>query len=129
MSSRYVDLSKYRDLDIRGITMRSVNGNDTLDASARCIPPDGGGLDGNIFVLLLRQQLLAQSIESYVTLEGKTVTKTGSACLESIEWSGRTREFVGEIFDHINGVRADEREDFRKALMSTPGSGDTVSAK
>lgn len=128
MAQRFFDLSKYRDLDVKGVTMRSLNGNDTLDAASRCVPPDGGSVDGNLFVMLLRQQMLAQSIVSYMNNDGATVKVTGVACLESVAWSGRTREFIGEIFDHLNGVKPDEREDFRKALMSTSGSDDTVSA-
>lgn len=127
-----MDLSKYRDLDIKGITMRSVNGNDSLDAASRCVPPDGKDLDGNLFMMLLRQQIIAQSIVSYTNLSGEVVKTNGVACLESLDWSGRTREFLGVLFDHLNGVSSDEREDFHRALMknegSTPGSGDTVSA-
>lgn len=128
MATRTFDLSKYRDLDIKSVTVRSVNGNDTLDAAARCIPPDGGNLDQNVFVLLMRQQIIAQSILSYTDANGKTVSCTGP-CLDSIGWSARTREFLGEIFDHMNGVSAEEREDFRKSLTSTHGSADAVSAE
>lgn len=127
MATRTFDLSSYRDVDVKSVTFRSVNGNDTLDASARCVPPDGGKIDQNVFILLMRQQIVAQSILSYVDANGKSVTCSGP-CLESIGWSSRTREFLAEIFDHMNGVSEEERENFRKSLTSTPGSSD-VSAQ
>lgn len=128
MATKKMDLRKYGGLDILDIEMRSLNGHDHLDAAARCVPPDGGQIDGNIFVMLLRQQAVAQAIVSYTRLTGELVEMKGQTCLESIGWSGRTREFVGELFDHLNGVRPDEREDFRKALTFIPGSDGTVSA-
>lgn len=128
MASRTFDLSKFRDLDVKAVTARSVTGNDMLDASARCAPPDGGQIDQNIFVMLMRQQMVAQSIIGYVDAKGNSVTCVGP-CLESVNWSARTREFLGEIFDHLNGVSQEERLDFRKSLTSIPGSDDTVSAQ
>lgn len=131
MPTRTIDLSRFRDLDIKSVTVRSVNGNDTLDAAGRCIPPDGKNTDHNVFILLMRQQIIAQSILSYTSADGKNVSCDGP-CLDSINWSARTREFLGEIFDHMNGVSGEERESFRQSLMglgSTPGSDDTVSAE
>jgi len=108
--------------------MRTVNGEDTLDSASRCIPPDGTQLDGNIFNLIMRQQILAQAITSFTKLDGTVAPSTGP-CLDSLNWSARTREFVGEIFDYMNGVDGDEREDFRKALVgSTPGLPGVTSA-
>lgn len=131
-----VDLSKIRDIDLDHVTVRDVNGDDMMDASARCVPPDGGNLDGNLFSLMLRQQLIAQAIVDYVPRhgehKGQVVTVAGS-CQDSLEWSARTREFVGEIFDYVNGVSMQEREDFRKALVgpqpSTDGSPDAARAE
>lgn len=86
-------------------------------------------MDGNLFNLLMRQQIQAQAITAYVTIEGVTVPANGP-CLESLRWAARTREFIGEIFDYMNGVGGDEREDFRKSLVvqSTPGSPGAISA-
>lgn len=129
-----VDLSGIRDLDLNSVTVGSVNADDMLEASARCIPPDGGNLDGNLFNIMLRQQLVAQAIKDYTPRvgdqAGAKVAVSGS-CQDSLKWSSRTREFVGEIFEHINGVTLDERESFRKALTSssTPGSQDAVRAE
>ncbi len=125
---RTFDLSKYRDLDVKSLMMRSINGEDTLDAATRCIPPDGTQIDGNIFNVIMRQQITAQAITGYVDLNGVSTVSSGP-CLESLRWNSRTREFIGEIFDHMNGVSSDEREDFRKALVqSTPGSPGVTSA-
>lgn len=128
-NARNFDLSKYRDLDVKALVMRPVNGDDTLDAATRCIPPDGSQVDGNIFNLLMRQQIIAQSITGF-TGPDNVKTICNGPCLESLRWNARTREFMGEIFDHMNGVSRDEREDFQKALAtsSTPGSPGVASA-
>lgn len=131
-----VDLSKIRDIDLDHVTVRDVNGDDMMDASARCVPPDGGNLDGNLFSIMLRQQLIAQAIVDYTPRYGENkgvkVVVAGS-CQDSLDWSSRTREFVGEIFDYLNGVSGQEREDFRKALVgpqtSTDGSPDAARAE
>ncbi len=121
-AARTFDLSKYRDLDIKSVSMRTVNGDDTLDAGSRCIPPDGTPLDGNIFNILMRQQVIAQAITGFTPSEGAATVSNGP-CLVSLQWNSRTREFIGEVFDYMNGVEASEREDFRKTLaaQSTPG--------
>jgi hypothetical protein len=106
-----VDLSSIRDIDIKSITVRSVNGEDTLDAAVRVVPGEGQQIDGNIFNIMMRQHMIAQSITE---VDGKAVT--GPCCLESLRWSARTREFVGEIYDFVNGVDPKERENFMKAL-------------
>ena len=130
-----VSLVGIRDIDLDSITMRDVNAEDMLDASARCIAPDGGNVDPNLFHLMLRQQLVAQAIIDYVPRSGdkagQTVTVTDS-CQESLTWSSRTREFVGEFWDYLNAVSNQEREDFRRALagapVSTGGSPDAARA-
>ncbi len=131
MAEKAVDLSGIRDLDLDHITVKSVNADDMMDAAARCVPPDGGQLDANLFSMALRQQLVAQSIKNYTPRsgdhQGKVIVAQGS-CQDSLNWSSRTREYVGEIFDYINGVGQQEREDFRKALMSTGGSQSDVRA-
>lgn len=129
-AKKTVDLSKLRDLDLDRVTVRSVNADDIMEAAARCVPPDGGALDGNLFSMMLRHQMVAQSVCDFTMRgSGEVVTVQGS-CQDSLQWSSRTREFVGEIFDHLNGVAADERDAFRKALAtsSTPGSPDAVRA-
>lgn len=111
MSKKTVDLSGYRDLDITSITMRSVNAEDTLAAAARCTPPDGASIvHPNLFNIMLRQQLL---IESIVEVNGKPCN---GPCLEAMTWSTRTREFLGEIFDYLNAIDDKERSDFQKGL-------------
>lgn len=116
MASKTIDLSKYRDLDLDSITMRSLCGEDLIEAAARCIPTDGAPLDGNIFGLQLRQQVIAQSIESYTRRDSKTAKSCPLGSLESTKWSLRTREFVGEMYDYINNAEKDERDSFKKAL-------------
>lgn len=73
--------------------------------------------------------MVAQGIVSYVGADGARVDCKGAPCTDMMNWSSRTREFVGEVFDYLNGVEAAEREAFRKALSkSTPGSPSTASA-
>lgn len=133
--TRTIDLSKIRDVELDSVTISAVNADDMIDASARCIPPDGASLDGNLFNLMLRHQLVAQSIVDYTPRSGdkagQKVICNGSVCLDSLTWGSRTREFVGEIFDHLNGIQPSEREDFRRALTSpsTPGSPGDASAE
>lgn len=107
---RTVDLSRYDRLDIKSITMRETNANDTMDAAARSLPPDGQGISAQQFGLEMRNQAVISSIIGY---DGKTLT---GPCMEYMDWSNRTREFVGEIYDYLNGVSDEERTDFRKAL-------------
>jgi len=130
--TKTVDLSEIRDLDISEVTMRAVNGDDAVEAASRCVPPDGRPVDSNLFGLMIRQQMVAQSITSFVTVDGVR-TKCNGPCLESLTWAARTREYVGEIFDYLNGVSREERESFQKALApkkeSTHGSSDTTPSK
>jgi hypothetical protein len=133
-AKKTVDLKSIRDIELDSVTVRDVNADDMMEAAARCVPPDGSALDGNLFSMALRQQLVAQAIVDFIPRvgdrAGMLVTVAGS-CQDSITWSSRTREFVGEIFDFLNGVSNDERETFRKALASssTPGSPDAVRAE
>jgi hypothetical protein len=131
MVTKTVDLSAIRDLDLDRVTVKSVNADDMMDAAARCTPPDGGQLDPNLFSMALRQQLIAQAIKDFTPRSGdntgKVVVVQGS-CQDSLNWNSRTREYVGEVFDYLNGVGQQEREDFRKALMSTGGSQSDVRA-
>jgi hypothetical protein len=133
--NKQVDLSKIRDLNLDHVEVRDVNADDMMDAAARCVPPDGGALDGNIFNLAMRSEMLAQAIVSFTPRSGENagrkVIVTGS-CRESLDWNSRTREFVGEIFDYLNGVSRQEREDFQKALATSPstaGSPDAARAE
>ena len=132
MATKTVDLREIRDLDLMEVTLRSVNGDDAVEAASRCVPPDGRPVDQNLFGMMIRQQMVAQSIVGFTSIDGMKIKCTGP-CLESLQWSARTREFVGEIFDYLNGVSADERESFQKALApkkeSTPGSSDTTPSK
>ncbi len=64
---------------------------------------------------MMRQQQVAQAITGYVDSAG--VSKVcPDGCIESTQWSSRTREFVGEVFDYMNGLSLEERLDFRAAL-------------
>lgn len=137
MIKKTVPLAGIRDLDLDSITIRAVNGDDMLDASARCVAPDGSAIDPNLFHMMLRQQLVAQAIVDHVPRHGEkagqTVVTVEGSCQDSITWNSRTREFVGEVWDYVNAVSNQEREDFRKALMgetkSTDGSPDAVRAE
>lgn len=118
MVTRTVDLGDIRDLDIKEVTVRSVNGDDMVEAASRCVPPDGKPIDGNLFGLMLRQQMVAQAISGFMSVGGERVKCVGP-CLDSLMWSSRTREFVGELFDYVNGVSQEERDSFRKALAKS----------
>lgn len=133
-TKKTVDLKGIRDIDLDSVTVRDVNADDMMEAAARCVPPDGSGLDGNLFNIALRQQLVAQAVVDYVPRTGDRtgqLVPVAGSCQDSITWSSRTREFVGEVFDFLNGVSQDERDAFRKALAtsSTPGSPDAARAE
>lgn len=127
MNSKTVSLAHIKNLDLDSITIRTTNGNDQLDAASRCIPLDGKGVDVNIFGLLMRQQMVIQGITGY-TLRSDKIAKTCVAPpVEAVQWSSRTREFVGAVYDHWNGVTRDEADAFQEMLEgkkpgSTPGS-------
>lgn len=125
MITKTVDLSHIPNLDLDSVTVRSVNGDDSMDAAGRCLPPDGSQLDINMFGLLMRQQMMIQAITNYTLRADKTTKTCVAPPMEAVKWSNRTKEFVGEIYDHVNSVSMDERESFRKALANpqpTPGS-------
>ncbi len=109
-----VDLSSYRGLEITSVTVRTVNAEDTLEAAARVLPADDKPVDGNVFGLMMRQQMQVQAITGYTTLEGNV--RKCVAPLESLNWNSRTREYIGEIYDFLNGLTMKERDDFREAL-------------
>lgn len=119
MSQKTVDLRTKRDLDLDEITIRTTNGDDTLDAAARSIPIDGGEIQPNIFGLTMRQQTLAGAIVSFKK-RGDSETRTcNGPCLESLKWNSRTREYVAEIYDYLNGVTQEERDGFRAELAGS----------
>lgn len=122
------DLSKIRDIDLDSITIRDVNGDDMMDAGARCIPPDGGQLDMNMFGLLMRQQMVIQAIVAY-TPRGGTPKACAAPPVEAVKWNNRTKEYVGMVYDYVNSVETKEREDFQKALAAPPpGSSEDAGA-
>ncbi len=110
-TDKFLDLSSFHDLDVKSIRMRALNGDDLIVAAGRCAPMDGGTLDATLFSLMLRQQQIAQSI---VEVDGQPVR---GPCLASLKWNYRTREFVATIYDHLNGIAAEERERFMAALV------------
>lgn len=112
---RTIDLSQYN-LDIKSITMRTVNSQDMLEAAARCVPPDGGDINAYIFQLMHRSQMTIQAIEA---VDGKPVV---GIHVQADRWSLQTMEFVREIYDFMNGVESDVRESFRKGLAAAPAS-------
>lgn len=123
MTEKTFDLTKYPNLDIKSITMRQINGNDTVEAASRCIPMDGKPLDPQMFSLMMRQQTIVQSI---VAINGKRCE--GPPIGDYMGWANRTVEFVGEIHDYMNGMSREERDNFRATLVasSRPTSDSSV---
>lgn len=117
-----VDLSGIPEIDLDHIEIRAVTGEDSLDAASRCIPPDGTQLDMNVFGLMMRQQMIIQSIVRYTPRETKVEVVCAAPPVEVAHWSIRTRDFVGDVYDSVNGSTQKERDDFRATLSSTPGS-------
>lgn len=118
--AKVVDLSQFRDLDIKSFAMVPTNGDDMVFAAERVIPPSGGMVDPNLFNLLLRQQLVAGSITE---VDGQPVK--GKSCQASVQWNSRTREFVGRTFDYMNEMTKDERDLFEKVLAGDAPSAST----
>lgn len=112
---KYVDLSKFRGLDVKSFKVRVTNGNDTVDAAVRCVPLDDKPINNNLFGISMRQQILAAAI---VEVDGKPITNP-AGCQESIGWNARTREFLGETYDYLNGLTQKEREDFQAMLAAS----------
>lgn len=110
---KFVDLSQFRDVDIKSFTMVPTTGDDMIRAAERVIPPGDPGqlMNGQLFGMLLRQQLIAGSI---VEVDGQKII--GNSCQASLTWSTRTREFVARTFDHLNELSKNELELFDKVL-------------
>lgn len=104
-------IGDFRGVDVESFTVKDITGDDITRAAERCLPTNGQPIDGNLFNLLLRQQVIAGAI---VEVDGVAVKGT---CQASIGWNARTREFAGRTFDYVNGVSDKERELFEKALM------------
>jgi hypothetical protein len=109
-----VDLSGIKDVDITHLVMRKVGHKDIMMAAARVVPAEGKAIDETSFNLALRAQTIAASI---VEVDGKAVV--GIACFESMEWSSRTREYVGTAYNFLNGVSGEERESFLERLKTS----------
>lgn len=116
--TKTVDLRGIPRIVLDSVTVKETDANDTLDAAARCIPAGGGEISQTTFGLMLRQQILAGSVVSYTRRNGASKELKGQPCLEMENWTTRTREFVGEVYDHVNGVAQEERDAFRKALAA-----------
>ncbi len=110
MTEKFMDLSSYRDLDVKSVKMRSLTGEDMVVAAGRCAPGEGAEMIPAVFSITLRQQQVAQSI---IEVDGEPVR---GPCLVSLKWTLRTREFLGMIYDSLNGLATDEREAFQTAL-------------
>lgn len=124
-----VDLSHIPNIDLDFVEVKSCNGEDSLDAASRCVPPDGSTLDMNLFGLMMRNQMIVQSVVSYTPRSTKVKKECLAPPVEASQWSNRTREFVGDVYDAMNGTTTEERETFRKALASsTPGSKNDAGA-
>lgn len=121
MKTKSVDLSKWRDLDITYITIRETCARDTMDAASRSLPTDGREIQPQEFGLEMRIQAIAGAIVEYADRDGQRRECRGP-CLEYRDWSNRTREFVGEIYDYLNGMSPKERDDFQKALAGGDAS-------
>lgn len=114
-----IDLREYHDLDLDEITLRKTTTHDSLDAAGRCLPAEGG-IDANMFHVLIRVETIFGSIVSYrLRGSGETKSVTGTTCVEAKSWGTRTREFVGEAFDYFNGMEKEERDHFRKKLAGS----------
>lgn len=119
MIEKFADLSKIKDLDIKSIRMRALNGDDLVVSAGRCAPVgEGATIDATLFSIMLRQQQIAQSI---IEVDGEAIR---GPCLQSIKWSARTRNFVGMIFDSLNGVSDEEAASFMTALSKSGSSAE-----
>ncbi len=109
-TEKFMDLSKYHDLDVKSVKMRALTGEDLIVAAGRCAPTEGSSIDATMFSVMLRQQQIAQSITE---VDGEP---TRGPCLSSLRWNSRTRSFVGMLYDHLNGISAEESDSFMAAL-------------
>lgn len=129
MSEKYVDFEKsgVKRVDVRAVRMKTINGDDMIVAATRCIPDDNDKpLPGGLFQIMLRQQLITESIKELVEKDG-TIVKPTPARIQKL--SKRTVEYIGDIYDFLNGVTRAEQEDFQKALENeSPTSTSAASA-
>lgn len=125
-SEKTVDLSKYN-LDIRGVTMRQCDGNDTIEAASRVVPTGDGDIHPRLFGIMHRQQMIAQSIVGYVDANG-AAKKCSGPCVESLGWSNQTREFLATVYDYLNDIESDVLEGFKKELAGGSDASKTSPA-
>lgn len=122
MSEKTVDLSEYRDLDLDEVTMRTTTSIDMLDAAARCVPADPtAGVDPHVFHIQIKQELIACAIVAYKQRGSQVREHVNGPCVAARSWSSRTREYLGELYNYLNDVSMQEREDFRAKLAGRPG--------
>lgn len=108
---KFVDLSKYRGVDVKSFRIISLGGEDVVKAAMRALPKDGEQMSQHLFNIELSRQQYAQAI---VEVDGKPVR--GACCIASLEWNLRTKQFVARAYNYMNGISDQEDADFTKAL-------------
>lgn len=126
LTTKRVDLSKYRGVDVKSVTLRVMRGADIINAATRCIDPNSGKpLEGAQFGMNFRQQQVAAAI---VKVDDQPVI--GSVCIAYFDWSARTHAFIGKAFDFLNGTTDKEDDDFLASLAApdaeSPPTSSTV---
>jgi len=109
--TKTLDLSKYRDLDIKTVTVKVLQGPDIVQAAELCVKPNGDLMEGGQFGLNLRLQCISRSI---VKVNGQPVI--GTSCSQFFDWSKRTQDFCGKVYDHLNSLSTEESDDFQARL-------------
>lgn len=99
------DISKYPEVDVQSFTLQVMNGQDSLDATARAVGSDGK--PNPMIAMKARSELISDSI---VKVNGQEVPFKPYTEWEN--WSLRTQTFVERAFDKLNSVTQDEMDDF-----------------
>jgi len=110
-----------KDVDVKSVRMRALNGDDLIVAAGRCAPVgEGATIDATLFSIMLRMQQIAQSI---IEVDGETVR---GPCLASIKWSAKTRNLIGIVFDSLNSVSDEEAAAFTMALSKSGSDAEST---
>ncbi len=105
-----LDLSTYKRLSIRSVTLRELNGDDSTLAAQRAIGPTGA-VTAYALTVEHKNQMIADSI---VKVNGETVVTPYN---DWQRWSLKTQQFVVEAFDFLNENSKEDLKDFRVRVL------------
>lgn len=97
---------KIKGVSVKSLTMRELNGDDSEAAAARVVNANTNMVHGFLISRAHNEQCIADSI---VEVDGSPVI---TPYVDWKKWNLRTREFVLNAYNRMNGATQTEMDDF-----------------